>query len=181
MKIQGEHFVLDTHELINEWSIALTMLLENDKKLLESDVQERAIVHRVAVYLRERFLYAEKYGIYIDNEYNREGESNVKKPSNGDGKWIAPDIILHERGSAKYGNRNNIFWSEIKKNSGSGGADAKRIIEEIKSRKYTFGIYLYKLSLEKIFLDLYMNDDFSRHGYVYCFETKQLREDISNG
>ena len=66
-------------------------VVENEKSYLNSDVQERATFTEWR-YTFVKGSYMQKSGIYIDNEYNREGEQR-KKPSNGDGKWIAQTLF----------------------------------------------------------------------------------------
>ena len=94
----------------------------------------------------------------------------------------APDIILHERGSAKNNYRNDLFYCEIKKNSsGKESHDDKKIKEQMSVRKYQFGINIYKLNSRKVELKLYTNITLDTpQAYYYSFKTKQL-EELCNG
>ncbi len=63
--------------------------------LFETDVQERAIAGRLAIYLQHEFDPCYEKAACIDLEYNREG-NGVKRPHPRNEKgWIAPDILLH--------------------------------------------------------------------------------------
>lgn len=174
------HFMITKNELIQIWSEALNHLVEKDFFLLKNNVQERALCHRLAVYLREYFLFAECQGIYIDVEYNRDGRDRKKTPSPDTctKHWIEPDIILHERGSADCTNhpyRNDIFYCEVKKNSSQNNRDAKKICEQMKERKYQFGINLYQLNYNHIELALYeKNCEGQPEIYDYSFEKGKL-------
>jgi len=84
-------------------SKALDSLLSNDRHLLECDVNERAITHRLAVYLEPLFP-----GWHVDCEYNRDGHE-VKVLS---GAPRIPDIIVHQRGTPR-----NLLTIEVKKSN----------------------------------------------------------------
>lgn len=150
-------------EIIAAFSKALTILFENDIKLFEYDVQERAIAARLAMYLREIFLDIEKYNITIDVEYNRDdGDVKRRYLEDKDG-WIASDIILHERGSGGFNYKNDIFYCEIKKKSHSENDDAQKVKEQMTERKYQYGINLYYLQENIAYLDLYWFDKNSQN------------------
>ncbi|MFX4263570.1 hypothetical protein ACOBQJ_15395 [Pelotomaculum propionicicum] len=182
--MQGNDFVISKVELITEWGIALTKLIDIDLKILGGKNQnERSIAYRLVIYLHERFSWLEKYGIYIDGEYNRDDDGDTKRPNpkenhSDNNTWIAPDIILHERGSAKNNYRNDIFYCEIKKNSSDEESDDDRKIkEQMKNRKYQFGINIYKLNSKKVELKLYTKETLnSPQRYGYNIKTKQLEE-----
>lgn len=178
------HLIIEKDELLQIWSEALKSLIEIDQALLESDVQERAVCFRLAHYLSQFFLLAEKHRIFVDVEYNRDGEKRKKTPMPDQctRHWIAPDIILHERGSAddpedKY--RNDIFYCEVKKNDSKNGSDKNRIIEQMCERKYQFGINLYQINKNKIELALRdLNKSSCREIYAYSFEQGKLVKQI---
>ena len=174
-------FIITSEEIIHFFSQALKRLINEDSFLLKSGVQERSIQFKLGVYLRELFSFAECGGLNIDVEYNRDGKSNVKRPNPdcehfSKNKWIAPDIILHERGSADFKSdnkyKNDIIFCEIKKN---GKNNPKRIKEQMKIRKYKYGIDLYLLTPKKISLDLYTQDNIQRQ-YEFNFKTQMLEE-----
>ena len=56
-------------------SVALERLKDEDDDLLRFDVNERSITHRLAVYLDEEI--RDEWD--VDEEYNREGENEVRK------------------------------------------------------------------------------------------------------
>lgn len=97
---------------------AIRNLIENDSYLLKNDVNERAITHRLALYLESEFV-----GWNVDCEYNRDshdGECTSKRlprillseaESDKDEKTVIPDIIVHHRGP---GDNNNLLAIEVK-------------------------------------------------------------------
>lgn len=150
-------------EVINAFSNALTKLFEKDAQLFVFDVQERAIAARLAMYLREEFLCLEEHGITIDVEYNRDGKDVKRHHDTDKDGWIAPDIILHQRGSGKNnGYENDIFYCEMKKNSKSDADDATKVKDQMEERKYKYGIDLYSISLWNASLDLYLRKNGSQ-------------------
>lgn len=84
-------------ELISLWTKAFNWLYEKDLALFETNVQERAIAGRLAIYLQYEFDPHFEKNACIDLEYNREG-NGVKRPHpRVEEGWIAPDILLHVR------------------------------------------------------------------------------------
>lgn len=103
---------------------AVEKLLEQDAFLLEHNVNERSISHRLAIYLQEQF-----DELHVDCEYNRGGHEAKTLTSiagqNGDdstdGSRVYPDIIVHRRGSG-----DNELVIEIKKTTSSQTYDKDR-------------------------------------------------------
>ena len=96
---------------------AVQSLLDNDAELLEADVNERTLTHRIGVYLDAEFP-----GRNVDCEYNRNGDSpkrlNVVEPQrilsdDENARTVFPDIIVHRRRS----NEHNLVVIEAKKSS----------------------------------------------------------------
>jgi len=102
---------------------ALDILLKEDSYLLEHDVNERSITHKLAEYLQQMFS-----GYNVDCEYNRNGideygddlrkKLNIPMENSHDfadteAKTVFPDIIIHRRGS----NNNNLLVVEAKKST----------------------------------------------------------------
>lgn len=102
---------------------ACQKLLTRDSALLQKDVNERSISHRLALYLQKEF---PKWD--VDCEYNRDegvpkrifqvGDNDIQ--GNGEpfiqdtkARTVFPDIIVHHRG--KSGTPNNLLIIEIKK------------------------------------------------------------------
>ena len=71
--------------------------MDNDRSLLEHGPSERAVVHRLTVYLEDEFPCW-----HIDCEYNRQGGGTGRKRATlaiyGDASNVDPDIIIHRRG-----------------------------------------------------------------------------------
>ena len=92
---------------------SIDLLLDRDCFLLKYDVHERAISHRLALYLESHFA-----GFDIDCEYNNDLDSKRGRKEVRYGEATAtflvyPDIIVHHRG--KNGPAHNILVAEIKK------------------------------------------------------------------
>jgi len=156
-------FELPIEQLIDVMGTTLTMLTEESGSLLAgNNSNERSIVFRLAIYMREQFAKLEKQGIYIDCEYNRQGEPGNSKMENPDlphdtqtNKCITPDIVLHKRGNDK----NNIIYLEAKRCDCQNGDDAKKVLQQvIGTRKYQYGVYIYKLNQKNIELSVYTKD-----------------------
>ena len=78
---------------------ALDMFYARETFLLERDVGERALTHRLAVHLESKF-----GGWDIDCDYNRLGERRLLLPKgtivatdDDVGKSVYPDIVIHRR------------------------------------------------------------------------------------
>ena len=122
---------------------AIAKLKDNDKYLLQNDISEWAISHKLAVYLNDEFS-----GFDVDCEYNgycevdkgkkyiialyEELEKLVKlKESDENKKFLErkvfPDIIIHKRGSNE-----NLLILEIKKENNN-----DKDYDRLKLEKYT--------------------------------------------
>ncbi len=96
---------------------ALGRLIDHDGYLLEKDVNERSISHRLAIYIEQEFA-----GWNVDCEYNRDQHDPKKLGirsgvvSNDDltASTVFPDIIVHKRGTNE-----NLLVIEMKKESHS--------------------------------------------------------------
>lgn len=132
---------------------AVNLLLKNDLFLLDKNVNERSISHKLAEYLQQQF---PEYR--VDCEYNRmRGENSDEdfldyvtktlvleikdiKTDDVEAKTVYPDIIVHHRGT-----NNNLLVIEVKKkdNNASKAFDIKKLKGFIKERLgYTFGLYI---------------------------------------
>jgi hypothetical protein len=173
---KNNKFYISAEEVVQIFSLALKRIIKEDMHLLKSGIHERSLQFRLACYLREYFIFAESGDIYIDVEYNRDGDKDIKKvkPDDENSSEIFPDVILHERGSAKKGYINDIIYCEIKKNSESGNNDAKKIIEQMENRKYQFGINLHTLKQDEIYMDLYTDYKSPPVNYRFDFDIKEL-------
>jgi hypothetical protein len=105
-------------------------LLKKDGFLLEKDVNERSITHKLAQYLEEEFP-----GWDLDCEYNRVGtdlmikrikrldlEDEGCRTDDTHARTVYPDIIVHHRGKED----ENLLVIEAKKKSDHTGIDRDR-------------------------------------------------------
>ncbi|MFQ5852201.1 MAG: hypothetical protein ACE5JU_16660 [Candidatus Binatia bacterium] len=120
---------------------ALSRLLKEDTYLLEADVNERSISHRLALYLEEEFPDWD-----VDCEYNRDRHEPKRlhldpEPVRSDdtqGTTVYPDIIVHARGEPR-----NLLAIEIKKsNGGSGEKDFRKLLGLRYELGYHCGLFL---------------------------------------
>lgn len=94
---------------------ALSTFLERDEFLLQIDANERAMTHRVALYLQNEFP-----DMNVDCEYNRDDHEPKALYLPGgdpdlydtDAQTVYPDIIVHRRGT-----NDNLLVVEFKKTS----------------------------------------------------------------
>ena|SRR2546428_6953981 len=106
---------MDREEVQRTISSALDELLKRDSYLLASNVNERSISHRFAVYLEARFP-----GWDVDCEYNRSHdyvkrlqlESRHATDHDLEAVTVFPDIIVHHRSTDV-----NLLVIEMKKST----------------------------------------------------------------
>src|SRR5258707_12324679 len=84
---------------LNKVVSALAEFYARETHLLEKDLGERTLTHRLAVHLEKQFA-----GWDVDCDYNRLGERTLRLPhgtiiSTDDalGKSVFPDIVVHQR------------------------------------------------------------------------------------
>ena len=99
---------------LNKVVTALSEFYAHETFLLEKDVGERALTHRLAVHLEHQFA-----GWQVDCDYDRLGERTLRLPhgtivSTDDhlAKSIYPDIVVHQREIP-----NNLLAIEVRKAS----------------------------------------------------------------
>jgi hypothetical protein len=99
---------------LNKVVSALKEFYARETHLLEKDLGERTLTHRLAVHLEKQFA-----GWDVDCDYNRLGERTLRLPkativSTDDalGKSVYPDIIVHQREIP-----NNLLAIEVRKKS----------------------------------------------------------------
>lgn len=137
---------------------SLQKLRRLDKDLLDININERTITHKLAEYLQEHFpefkvdCEYNRYRNYIKrirSEQDRSREivnlSDIKLAKliweNKEADTIYPDIIVHKRGTQE----NNLLVIEVKKSSNRDTGDSdKKKIEELMNRpyNYNFGLFL---------------------------------------
>ncbi len=143
---------------------SLKLLLVHDSYLLEKDLNERTITHRLAIHLQSKFS-----DWNVDCEYNRDHDG-IKQViihkdesvsiRDTDAKNVFPDIIIHHRGTG-----NNLVALEVKK-SGQQQVDwdwdKEKLCEYKKELGYQY-VYFLKIRTGKVFgvesLEGLSNDD----------------------
>ncbi len=121
---------------------AIGRLCERDRFLLENDVNERSISHKLAEHLQEQFP-----DWHVDCEYNRNYDLvkrlNIDPPDPpiGDtqGKTVYPDIVVHHRNTDA-----NLLVIEIKKSTNAGGRrfDIEKLRLFTTELGYTYGAFV---------------------------------------
>ncbi len=126
-------------EIKKRINIAIGVLFKNDSFLLENDVHERSIAHKLAEYLQVQFL-----DLNVDIEYNLKGlktkllDSIKQCSEQKKTERILPDIIIHKR-NTNY----NLLVIELKTRNQDDICD----IEKLKLFTATNGDYKYVLGL----------------------------------
>ena len=129
---------------------ALDKVAEEDGSLLDYDVNERSITHKLGVYLSEEV----DDGWDVDVEYNRVGEDKVSKTismenlesqisgdadsKDLDAKTVYPDVIVHKRGEPD----ENLLVIEAKKSGSPGEYDRKKLRSYVDELEYKFGVFV---------------------------------------
>ncbi len=114
---------MDEQILIKKITIAINNFINNESFLLENDLNERTITHKLAIYIEKEFSDYD-----VDCEYNKIWDYNIdekftpkelilpkKKITLNDtkGSIVYPDIIVHKRWDR---NNKNLLIIELKKN-----------------------------------------------------------------
>ncbi len=145
------------YQIKRRLDIAIEMLRVNDNYLLQNDVNERSITHKLAMYLEQTL--GKEYD--VDCEYNRNIDDSRNRKSidfllSTDGERLSqsvyPDIIVHKRGR----NDANLLIIEVKKstNRDAGDFDLKKL-ECYTSRNlettfsYTYGAFVKVFASEE--------------------------------
>lgn len=152
---------MQLYQIKRRLELAIATLRVNDNYLLENDVNERSITHKLATYMEQTF--GKTYD--IDCEYNRNID-DIKKIIILESKWnelnnpavlredsmfseillektVFPDIIVHKRGKPS----NNLLIIEVKKSTSP--VNEAYDIEKLKcytspsnNLKYKYGIFI---------------------------------------
>lgn len=139
---------MDDGEIKKKVDIAIAVLFSNDRGLLENNLSEKSITHKLAEYLQSLFI-----DYNVDCEYNgniendndrkkiyllkknleRKGLLKAKEANDTDAEFadrpVFPDIIIHRRGTNKF----NLCIIEVKKSTSNISFD----YDEIKLKAYT--------------------------------------------
>ena len=146
-----------TEDIMFQWlKKSIEILYEKDLFLLKNGVTERAITHRIGMYLQQII----GDSLDVDCEYNRmgyleedkvyytEGDYFAKKVCLSEGQVsdesdlgsrVFPDIIIHKRGTAE-----NLSIIEVKVNGRKGDKnhDFKKLKRYKKELKYKYAIFV---------------------------------------
>lgn len=151
---RSEEDVLTLKNVSDKLRGAVVGFIQNDVFLLENDVSERALTHRLANYIEAEF---SSDGVFVDCEYNRMlGEDGKQVPkeiftliendissNDPEGKTVFPDIIVHGR---RGDNSNNILIVEVKKSTNLTGKNQKQDECKIEAYcdqlNYRYGVFL---------------------------------------
>lgn len=130
---------------------SLKSLFENDFYLIEKNLNERSISHKLACYLQKQFDELSVDCEYNGNANNPDGtkrievkQANGKVCSDGEEHLVYPDIIIHKRGN----NDNNELIIEIKKSTNNNQSFDRQKLEfytngsENSSYPYKFGCFI---------------------------------------
>ncbi|MBA7521873.1 hypothetical protein ES705_13984 [subsurface metagenome] len=123
---------------------SLQKLRRLDKHLLDININERSITHKLAEYLKEYFPE-----FNVDCEYNRFKDivKTIKLPNerinwnDTEAKTVFPDIIIHKRGIEE----DNLLVIEVKKSSNVNSGDFDRIKLQAflqEPHNYAYGLFL---------------------------------------
>jgi len=143
-------------EIQKKVHITLGVLFKNDSFLLEAEVHERSIAHKLAEYLQDEFP-----DWNVDCEYNKKGRDNkildgiqeCSEQKTTD--RIYPDIIVHIRNTDK-----NLLVIEIKTNNQRDPCDFKKLQLLTKPRngyEYKLGLYVRFNHLDNPVLEWFNN------------------------
>lgn len=139
---------MDQQEFLKKADDAVRLVYKNDFDLLELDANERAIAHRLGVYLEPSFKRGDVQ-FTVDCEYNRYGEEltpkslsgiEICKNSENPTDSIVPDILIHIRKSC---DKDNLAAFEIKSNGTLSECDHLKLagLTSLREKyKYEFGL-----------------------------------------
>ena len=135
---------------------AANSLYKNDYYLIEHDVHEVTLTHRLALYLEEKIKKEfNTIKFNFDIEYNKNYEEPKRLVPGEDGK--RPDIIIHRRGNNDY----NLIIIELKKNKGIADDDS----DDRKLKGATSGSHDFKYDL-----GAYIN--IKKDKVIFCWYTE---------
>jgi hypothetical protein len=131
------------NEIESRVTNALKQLIDVDNVLLEHNLNECSINHRLACYLEKEFP-----GWHVDCEYNKDAGKGkkLKLPKDSvnwddtEAKSVFPDIIIHRRG----GKGPNLLVIEIKKTSNTSDRthDYNKLRKYVKDLNYKCALFL---------------------------------------
>jgi hypothetical protein len=134
---------LDSDRIARKIVDALLELCDRDRYLLEVDVNERSLTHRLAIYLEKSFP-----GYDVDCEYNRDVEDPKRlhitrrkiDSADTDATTVYPDIIVHRRGKRGYGD--NLVVIEAKKCGRDSKDDEEKLRAFLRCLGYRYAFFV---------------------------------------
>ncbi|MBI4480164.1 MAG: hypothetical protein HY651_09095 [Acidobacteria bacterium] len=136
---------IDRDDIESRVRRSLALLLKHDKFLLEVDVNERSITHKLAEYLQAEFPEW-----HVDCEYNRRGALPKRlqiaadtpvRADDTEAQTVYPDIIVHRRNTDE-----NLLVIEVKKSSNCNRAawDRQKLeaFKEADDYSYDYAVFL---------------------------------------
>jgi len=146
--VNAKKIELTANQVKRRVRTAIELLIRKDAHLLNIDVNECSITHRLALHLQDAFK-----GWDIDCEYNRNRYDTKKLSIGGDvhltvettqtddeqGKTVYPDIIVHHRGTDQ-----NLLVVEVKKTTShvSKDFDLNKLHEYKRQLGYSYALFL---------------------------------------
>lgn len=109
--------------------IAVQRLYLHDRYLIERNVMECAISHRLAIYLESVFP-----GWHVDCEFNKDGDDPKLAEVHG---W-RPDVIVHRRGK----DGPNLLSVEVKKGTATDATDRGKLTRYVSELRYRWAVSL---------------------------------------
>lgn len=137
-------------ELKKKFLKSVNYLLKNDIFLLENNVSERAITHKLAEYLQKEFPEW-----HVDCEYNRDIDNVKRRPESS---ALNPDVVVHIRNT-----KNNLLIIEAKKSNGEDNDEENRLKEATSVQHQ----YNYQLG---IFITFNVLADFRKEPFIEFFK-----------
>jgi hypothetical protein len=136
----GYHRRMEWERIRQRLQRCIDRLIDQDWRLLELGPSERAVMHRLAVYIGQEFPTW-----HVDCEYNRQGEEGKRKQiileSGADSSDADPDIIVHVRGS----NGPNLLAIELKPTSSTADEkekDRKKLKAYLGQHEYDHAVFI---------------------------------------
>lgn len=118
---------------------AIERLEDVDEHLLEYDVHEQAITHKLGEYLQQEFPEWN-----VDCEYNRQNWELPKRLDSYPKDTVRPDIIVHQRGPQSESGE-NLLIVEVKSPNYSdddGPSDEEKIQAFMGEKNYNYGLFI---------------------------------------
>ena len=134
----------EPYKIMEKVKVAVGILLKNDAWLLENNVHERTITHKLGEYLQTQFPEW-----YVDCEYNRDGmeskalEAIHECDEERKTDRVVPDIIIHQR--VKESEKiNNYVVIEVKTDDKKTDCDIKKLelFTSDPKFRYKFGLFI---------------------------------------